>query len=96
MIIDEKTIEYIAELSKIELSREQSALMVDELGKILEYMDILKAVDTTGVEPLSHVFPVTNIVRDDVVHSHFDRALLLENAPDKSDEFFIVPKAVDA
>ena len=76
MIIDEKMVEYVANLSRIKLDKEQSSLMVQDLGKILEYMDILKTVDTDGVEPLSHVFPVTNVVRTDVVSEHFDRALL--------------------
>ena len=95
MIIDKKMVEYVANLSRIELDETQSSLMVQELGKVLEYMDVLKTIDTDDTPPLSHVFSVTNVVRADVVSEHFDRELLLENAPESSDKFFIVPKAVD-
>jgi len=96
MSIDEKMVDYIAKLSRIQLNGEQSVLMQKELGKILEYMEILKCVDTNGIEPLSHIFSMTNVTRPDVVCEHFDRELLLRNAPEKTDEAFVVPKAVDA
>jgi len=89
-------VEYVAKLSRIRLDSEQAALMQNELGRILEYMEVLKSVDTDGIEPLSHVFSVTNVVRSDAVGGHFDRALLLRNAAESTDETFVVPKAVDA
>ena len=92
--MDIQKVAYVAELSRIQLDDQQFGLMQAELGKILHYMEILQAVDTDGVAPLSHVFPVTNVVRSDAVSGHFDRALLLRNAPVCSEEAFIVPKAV--
>jgi aspartyl-tRNA(Asn)/glutamyl-tRNA(Gln) amidotransferase subunit C len=93
MLIEKKTVEYVANLSRIKLDDSQTALMQNELGKILEYMEVLQNVDTEGVEPLSHVFSVTNVTRPDEVTGHFERERLLQNAPDRTDEAFVVPKA---
>ena len=95
MIIDKQMIEYVANLSQIKLTEEQSLLMEMELSKILGYMELLKEVDTDGIEPLSHVFSVTNVTRHDVIGEHFKRDLLLQNATEATDEVFVVPKAVD-
>jgi aspartyl-tRNA(Asn)/glutamyl-tRNA(Gln) amidotransferase subunit C len=95
-VIEKKTVEYVAELSRIKLDEAQTELMQDELGKIIEYMEILKSVDTEGIEPLSHVFSMTNVLRADEVHEHFPRELLLENAPDRTEGAFVVPKAVES
>jgi len=94
-MIDKKTVEYVANLSRIQLDDSQTTLMQNELGKILKYMEVLQSVNTDGVEPMSHVFSMTNVTRPDVTGGHFDRALLLSNAPDRTEEAFVVPKAVD-
>ncbi|MCL2223512.1 MAG: Asp-tRNA(Asn)/Glu-tRNA(Gln) amidotransferase subunit GatC [Defluviitaleaceae bacterium] len=95
MLIDKKTVDYVAGLSRIQLDESQTELMQTELGKILDYMKILQNVNTEGVEPLSHVFSMTNVTRPDEVTGHFKREHLLANAPDRTDEAFVVPKAVD-
>jgi aspartyl-tRNA(Asn)/glutamyl-tRNA(Gln) amidotransferase subunit C len=94
--IDRQTVEYVANLSRIQLDEAQTELMQDELGKIIKYMDILENVNTEGVEPLSHVFSMTNVVRPDVVVEHFCRSSLLQNAPESTGEAFVVPKVVSA
>jgi len=95
MMIDKQMVEYVAGLSQIKLNEEQSVLMQTELSKILGYIELLKEVDTDGVEPLSHVFSMTNVMRPDVIGEHFKREVLLQNAPEATDEFFAVPKAVE-
>ena len=52
-------------------------------------------LDTTGVEPMSHVFPVQNVFREDVVVNGDDRENILKNAPEEKDGSFVVPKTVD-
>ena len=94
MKIDKEMVEYVAKLSQIELNDEQSALMQSELNKILQYMEILKAVETDNIEPQSSVFSMTNVVRQDIAGEHFDKELLLKNAPERTEETFVVPKAV--
>jgi len=61
-------------------------------GKILDYFDELAAVDTTGVEPMSHALPLTNVMREDEVEVTLTHDALLKNAPSTEDEFFRVPK----
>ena len=95
MEIDKKMVDYVANLSRIQLNDQQTETMQNELSKILKLMETLKAVDTEGIEPLSHVFSVTNVLRPDVVHEHFNRESLLQNAPDCTEEAFVVPKTVE-
>ena len=60
-----------------------------------DYIDKLNELDTTGVEPMSHVFPVNNVFREDVVTNGDDRDEILANAPAKKDGAFMVPKTVE-
>ena len=62
---------------------------------MLDYIDKLNELDTTGVEPMSHVFPVKNVFREDVVVNGDDRENILKNAPEEKDGSFMVPKTVD-
>ena len=57
-----------------------------------DYIDKLNELDTTGVEPMSHVFPVDNVFREDVVTNGDDRDEMLANAPKKKDGTYMVPK----
>jgi len=69
--------------------------MQNELGAVIDYMDVLNRLDTDGVEPLSHVFNITNVMRSDDVKPSYDRELLLSNAPERTDETVIVPKTIE-
>ena len=69
--------------------------MAEQLEQILAYMDTLNALDTRGAEPMSHVFPVKNVLREDVVEPSFDRSDLLANAPVPDEEAFLTPKSVE-
>lgn len=95
MHITKELVEYISELSRIELKADQKEKIEKDLNVIINYMDILNKLDTSDVEPMSHVFSVSNVMRDDVVLPSFDRDRLLSNAPKHNDESVIVPKVVD-
>ena len=95
MKITTEMVDYISELSRLKLPEEEKEKMTGELEQILAYMDTLNALDTSGVEPMSHVFPVKNVLREDVVEPSYDRAALLKNAPVPDEEAFLVPKAVE-
>jgi aspartyl-tRNA(Asn)/glutamyl-tRNA(Gln) amidotransferase subunit C len=95
MKITEELVEYVAALSRIQLNAAQTREMRAELEAILEYMEVLNTADTENIEPLSHVFPISNVMRPDEVRESFDRALLLENAPEHTEETVIVPKTVE-
>ena len=66
-IIDDETIEYVGILAKLELSGEEKEQAKADMGRMLDYIDKLNELDTEGVEPMSHLFPVTNVFREDEV-----------------------------
>lgn len=94
-IISDETIEYVGILAKLELSEEEKEKAKKDMGSMLDYIDKLNELDTTGVEPMSHVFPVNNVFREDVVVNGDDRENILKNAPEQKDGSFVVPKTVD-
>ena len=94
-IIDDETIEYVGILAKLELSDQEKEDAKKDMGKMLDYIDKLNELDTSGVEPMSHVFPVNNVFREDVVTNGDDRENILKNAPEEKDGAFVVPKTFD-
>ena len=94
-IISDETIEYVGILAKLELSEEEKEQAKKDMGSMLDYIDKLNELDTTGVEPMSHVFPVNNVFREDVVTNGDDRDNILANAPEEKDGAFVVPKTFD-
>ena len=95
MNIDTEMVDYIAELSRLELQTGEKQAMTAQLEQIIAYMDVLNKLDTQDVEPMSHVFPVKNVLREDEVEPSQDRAELLAGAPVPDREAFLVPKAVE-
>ena len=80
-IISDETIEYVGILAKLELSDEEKEQAKKDIGRMLDYVDKLNELDTSDVEPMSHVFPVHNVFREDVVTNGDDRDNMLKNAP---------------
>jgi len=95
MIVNTELVDYIAELSRLELQCGEKQAMTAQLEQIIAYMDVLNKLDTDGVEPMSHVFPVKNVLREDEVEPSQDRGALLAGAPVPDEEAFLVPKAVE-
>ena len=94
-IISDETIEYVGILAKLELSEEEKEQAKKDMADMLDYIDTLNELDTSGVEPMSHVFPVNNVFREDVVTNEDDREEILANAPEAKDGAFVVPKTFD-
>lgn len=94
-IISDDTIEYVGILAKLELSESEKQAAQKDMGRMLDYIDKLNELDTTGTEPLSHIFPVNNVFREDVVINGDDREQILKNAPQSKDGAFKVPKTVE-
>ncbi|MGI5928676.1 Asp-tRNA(Asn)/Glu-tRNA(Gln) amidotransferase subunit GatC [Pseudoflavonifractor sp.] len=95
MKITEELVDYVSTLSRLRLPQEEKAKMAGELEQIVTYMDTLNTLDTDGVEPMSHIFPLKNVLRADEVVPSADREVLLSGAPDRDEETFRVPKAVE-
>ena len=94
-VISDETIEYVGILAKLELSEEEKEAAKKDMGRMLDYIDKLGELDTTGVEPMSHVFPVQNVFREDVVTNGDESEQTLVNAPGEKDNMFVVPKTFD-
>lgn len=94
-IINDETIEYVGILAKLELSDEEKAQAKVDMGRMLDYIDKLGELDTTDVEPMSHVFPVENVFREDVVTNGNEKERMLFNAPQEKDGMFVVPRTFE-
>lgn len=94
-IISDETMEYVGILAKLELSEEEKEAAKRDMGRMLDYIDKLNELDTSGVEPMSHVFPVHNVFREDAVTNRDDRENMLKNAPEQKEGAFKVPKTVE-
>jgi aspartyl-tRNA(Asn)/glutamyl-tRNA(Gln) amidotransferase subunit C len=92
--ISDETMEYVGILAKLELSSEEAEAAKKDMAEMLDYIDQLNELDTTGIEPMSHVFPVTNVFREDVVANGDGSAATLKNAPLQKDGGFKVPKTI--
>lgn len=95
-VISDETIEYVGILAKLELSPEEKEAAKKDMASMLDYIDKLNELDTAGVEPMSHVFPVNNVFREDVVENPDGSEDTLANAPERRDSAFVVPKTVDS
>ncbi|MCM1045917.1 MAG: Asp-tRNA(Asn)/Glu-tRNA(Gln) amidotransferase subunit GatC [Candidatus Gastranaerophilales bacterium] len=94
-MISDETIEYVGILAKLELSDEEREQAKKDMGNMLEYIGKLNELDTSGVEPMSHVFPVKNVFREDVVTNGDDRENILKNAPGEKDGMFMAPRTFE-
>lgn len=95
MQITKELVSYVAQLSRIKLDDSETEEMQKQMGAIVDYMDILNQLDTDAIEPLSHIFSITNVMRDDVTAPSYDREEILKNAPEHTAEAFVVPKTVE-
>lgn len=94
MKITREDVTYVAELARIDLSDEAIDIFADQIGEILDYVDLLKQVPTDGVLPTSHAISLTNAFREDAVIESSDPDALLANAPEREAGNFIVPKVI--
>ncbi len=94
-IISDETIEYVGILAKLELSEEEKEQAKKDMGSMLDYIDKLNELDTTGMEPMSHVSKIQNVFREDVVTNGDESEKTLKNAPGEKDNMFMVPKTFD-
>lgn len=92
MQITDETIEYVGILAKLELSDEEKEQAKKDMSNMLDYVGMLNELDTEGVEPMSHAFPIHNVFREDEVVNGDDRENMLLNAPEQKDGAYVVPK----
>jgi len=88
-------IDYVANLARIALTDEEKAVFSRQLGDVLAYIEKLKEVDVSRVQPTAHAFPLTNVWAGDVPQAGLPVEAALRNAPAKRDDMFVVPVVVE-
>lgn len=81
-------------MARLRLAEEEIDRLVDELAAIVGYVETLDQVDTAGVEPQTQFIAAENVFRADTPQACLARGEALKNAPQKTDEFFLVPKVI--
>ena len=93
--IAREDVEHVARLARLALSPPDAERMRAELERILAYIDKLRALDTTDVEPTAHAVPLTNVMRDDEPRPSLSVEDMLANAPEPDGPFFRVPRIIE-
>ena len=88
-------VRYTAQLARINLSEEEIAQFQEQLSQVLSFVEKLKEVDVSGVEPTAHTNPIYNVFRNDEPREGFAPQEALQNAPRQANQLFIVPKVID-
>lgn len=88
-------VKYVAHLARLKLSPEEEKQLGTQLGDILGYIEKLKEVDVTGVEPTAHPFPLVNVTRPDEPRASLPHEDAMRNAPQEGGGLFTVPKIVE-
>lgn len=92
---DQLNVKYVAHLARLSLTPEEEQKIGAQLGSVLQYVEKLKEVDVSGVEPTAHAFPLVNVTRLDEVQPSLSNEEALRNAPAKANGLFMVPKIVE-
>ena len=95
MAVTAQDVRRVAELARLEFAPEEEEKLVTELNTILEYMEKLNELDTDGIEPTSHLAPVTNALREDRPERFAGLREVLDQAPDSHRHYFRVPRIID-
>jgi aspartyl-tRNA(Asn)/glutamyl-tRNA(Gln) amidotransferase subunit C len=95
MASPEIDVKYVAHLARISLSAEEERKLSVQLADILGYIEKLKQVDVSGIEPTAHPFPLVNVARPDEVRPSIPHEDALRNAPAQANGLFVVPKIVE-
>lgn len=86
---------YIAHLARLSLTPEEARKFGAQLGNVLDYIEKLKEIDVTGIEPTAHAFPLINVTRPDEIRPSMSQEEALRNAPSHANGLFMVPKIVE-
>jgi len=92
--IDKKIVEKLADLSKLEFDDKSREEIINDLNKMLAFVEKLNEIDTTNVEPLIYMTDEVNVLREDDVHHEITQKDALKNAPKKDSDYFKVPKVL--
>jgi len=89
------SIDRVSDLARLSLTEDEKATFGRQLDSIISYMDTLNSLDTSLVEPTSHVLKLGNVLRADLPENSLPRDEALSNAPDSTGEFYRVPRIIE-
>jgi len=95
MKITKKDVEHVAKLARLGLTEEEKEKFTVQLSNIIEYAETINKLDTSNIEPTSHSIPMSNIFREDKMKQFEDIESIMNNAPDKEDNMFRVPRILE-
>lgn len=95
MKITTENVKHIAGLSRLSISDNEIEIFRGQLNSIIEYVEKLNNLDTSNIEPTSHVIPLNNFMRDDIPAVSLPVEDALKNAPDSTEKFYRVPKIIE-
>ncbi len=95
MSITNKDVQHVAKLARLNLSADEEQMFTEQLNAILQYAEKLNELDTEGVEPTTHVLPVSNVMREDVERESLPIEKVMLNAPEEEDGQFKVPAVLE-
>lgn len=93
--IDIKTVEEVAHLARLEFTEDGKADILNDMNRMLAFVDKLNEMDTEGVEPLIYMTDEVNVMREDEPKITLTQKEALKNAPKKDSDYFKVPKVID-
>lgn len=93
--IDDEMIEYVGILAQLELSGEEKKKAGEDMGRMLEYIDMLNGLDTFKTAPMSHIFDIRNVFREDEVTNTDMAREMIANAPSQKENQYKVPRTVE-
>ncbi|GIP30427.1 aspartyl/glutamyl-tRNA(Asn/Gln) amidotransferase subunit C [Paenibacillus sp. J23TS9] len=95
MSITNKDVQHVAKLARLNLSSDEEQMFTEQLNAILQYAEKLNELDTDGIEPTTHVLPVSNVMREDVERESLPIEKVMANAPEEEDGQFKVPAVLE-
>ncbi len=95
MSVNRQDVENIAKLARLEFGENEKDELTSNLNGILGYFDKLSELDTENVEPLTHILPVQNVMREDVIKGSVGQEIALGNAPEADKGHFVIPRVIE-
>lgn len=95
MSVSKKDVEYVSELSRLSFSEEEKENLIGDLNSVLGYVEKLNELDTDDVEIIVNPYYIENKFREDEIEPSMELSSVLDNAPDKLEEYVVVPKIIE-
>ena len=95
MAVTKKDVETVASLARLYFPDNEKDAIAATMNNILSYFDKLSELDTTEVEPLTHILPVENVMREDEIKPSLDQETALANAPKHARGHFVIPRVIE-